>query len=64
MKETNFYISKMQSMLHYYQNDDLNDLQIKKSKYVILSVILRSKEDLSFSFLFDHIENSHAESFV
>jgi hypothetical protein len=64
MKETDFYISKMQSMLHHYQDDDLNDLQIKKSKYVILFVVLKSEEDLSFSFSFDCIENFRTESFA
>jgi len=56
MKETDFCMSKMKSMLHHYQFYDLNDLQIKKSKYVILSVASKSEEDLFFSFSSDHIE--------
>ncbi len=63
MKETDFHMSKMKSALHHYQFYDLNDLWMKKSKYVILSVALRSKEDLSFSFSFDCIEILHVESF-
>jgi hypothetical protein len=62
-KETDFYMSKMKSTLHHYQFYDLNDLQMKKSKYVILSVALKSKEDLSFSFSSDHIEILRVESF-
>jgi hypothetical protein len=54
----------MQSALHHYQDDDLNDLQIKKNKYVILSVVLNSEEDLSFLFSFDCIENFYVESFI
>ncbi len=42
---------------------DLNDLRMKKSKYVILSVALKSEEDLSFSFSFDRIEILRVESF-
>jgi len=53
----------MKSTLHHYQFYDLNDLQMKKSKYVILFVASRSKEDLSFSFLSDCIEILHVESF-
>jgi len=64
IKETEFCISKMKSMLHHYQDDDLNSLRMKKSKHVILSVVSRSEEDLSFSFSFDRIENSRAESFA
>jgi len=63
MKETDFHMSKMKSMLHHYQFYNLNDLQIKKSKYVILSVASRSEEDLSFSFLSDRIEILRVESF-
>ncbi len=62
-KETDFYMSKMKSTLHHYQFYDLNDLQMKKSKYVILSVASRSEEDLSFSFSFDCIEILCVESF-
>jgi len=62
-KETDFYMSKMKSALHHYQFYDLNDLQMKKSKYVILSVTSRSEEDLSFSFSFDCIEILRVESF-
>jgi len=62
-KETDFYMSKMKSTLHHYQFYDLNDLQMKKSKYVILSVALKSEEDLSFSFSSDHIEILRVESF-
>jgi len=51
-------------MLHYYQDNDLNNLQIKKSKYIILSVILKSKKDLFFSFSFNCIENFHVKLFV
>jgi len=36
---------------------------MKKSKYVILSVALKSEEDLSFSFSSDHIETLRVESF-
>jgi len=63
MKETDFRMSKMKSTLHHYQFYDLNDLQMKKSKYVILSVALKSEEDLSFSFSSDHIEILRIESF-
>ncbi len=63
MKETNFCMSKMKSMLHHYQFYNLNDLQMKKSKYVILFVALKSKENLSFSFSSDHIETFHVELF-
>ena len=62
-KETDFHMSKMKSALHHYQFYDLNDLQMKKSKYVILSVALRSEKDLSFSFSSDRIEILHIESF-
>jgi len=62
-RETDFHMSKMKSTLHHYQFYDLNDLQMKKSKYVILFVASRSKEDLSFSFLSDCIEILHVESF-
>ena len=62
-KETDFYMSKMKSALYHYQFYDLNDLQMKKSKYVILSVTSRSEEDLSFSFSFDCIEILRVESF-
>ena len=63
MKETDFCMSKMKSTLHHYQFYDLNDLWMKKSKYVILSVTSRSKEDLSFSFSSDCIKTLHVESF-
>jgi len=63
MKETDFRMSKMKSMLHHYQFYDLNDLRMKKSKYVILSVASKSEEDLSFSFSSDHIEILRVESF-
>jgi len=63
MKEIDFCMSKMKSMLHHYQFYDLNNLQIKKSKYVILSVALRSKEDLSFLFSFNHIKTFYIELF-
>jgi hypothetical protein len=62
-KETDFRMSKMKSMLHHYQFYDLNDLRMKKSKYVILSVASRSKKDLSFSFSSDRIETLCVESF-
>jgi hypothetical protein len=64
MKETEFCISKMKSALHHYQDNDLNNLQIEKSKHVILSVVLRNEEDLSFLFLFDDIEYFCTESFA
>jgi hypothetical protein len=64
MKETEFHISKMKSILHHYQDNDLNSLQIKKSKHVILFVVSRSKEDLSFSFLSDDIEYFCTELFA
>ncbi len=63
MKETDFCMSKMKLMLHHYQFYDLNDLQMKKSKYIILFVALKSKEDLSFSFSSDHIETLHIKLF-
>jgi len=62
-KEIDFCMSKIKSMLHHYQFYDLNDLQIKKSKYVILSVASKSKKNLSFSFSFNCIEILHIESF-
>jgi len=62
-KEIDFHMSKMKSTLHHYQFYDLNDLQMKKSKYVILSVASRSKEDLFSSFSSDCIEILRVESF-
>ena len=62
-EETDFHMSKIKSALHHYQFYNLNNLQMKKSKYVILSVASRSEEDLSFSFSSDHIEILHVESF-
>ncbi len=62
-KETDFRMSKMKSMLYHYQFYDLNDLRMKKSKYVILSVASRSEEDLFSSFSSDCIETLHVESF-
>jgi len=43
-KEIDFHMSKMKSALHHYQFYDLNDLRMKKSKYVILSVALKAKK--------------------
>jgi len=63
MKEIDFCISKIKSMLHHYQFYDLNDLQMKKSKYVILFITSRSEKDLSFSFSSDCIKILHVESF-
>jgi len=63
MKETDFHMSKMKSTLYHYQFYDLNDLRMKKSKYVILSVALKSEENLSFSFSSDCIEILCVESF-
>ena len=63
MKKTDFHISKMKSTLHHYQFYDLNDLWMKKSKYVILSVALKSEEDLFSSFSSDCIETLYVESF-
>ncbi len=63
MKEIDFRMSKIKSALHHYQFYDLNNLWMKKSKYVILFVASKSEEDLSFSFLSDHIEILRVESF-
>ncbi len=63
IKEIDFHMSKMKLTLHHYQFYDLNDLWMKKSKYIILFVALKSEEDLSFSFSFNHIKTFHIESF-
>ncbi len=49
IKEIDFCMSKIKLTLHHYQFYDSNDLWMKKSKYVILSVTSKSEEDLSFS---------------